>query len=943
MKNRTKVRLSKCARKLSEPSQLNNRRKRRQRIDICVNCVWLESGGKGESLGAHRLDSIFKPQRIALIGVTTNPNSVGGKVLSNLVGAGFTGVVYPVNPATEAVLGIHCFPDIRSLPHKPDLAVICTAAQQVPGLVRECGEAGVRGMIIMSAGFKESGATGAALEEQIKVEARRFPELRIIGPNCLGIIVPALRLNVSFATGIPKPGSVAFISQSGALCTSVLDWAMEGKIGFSYFVSIGNTVDVDFGDLIDYFGEDENTRSIILYIESINRARRFMTAARAFARSKPILAYKAGRFPESAQVAASHTGAMASEDAVYDAAFQRIGLTRVDDMGDIFDCAELIGRGKIPRGPKLGIITNAGGPGVMATDALIAANGELAQLSAATMAKLDENLPAFWSHRNPVDVLGDANSKRIEKAMQIVLDDAGVDAVLVILTPQAMTNPSAAAKVIGKLAETTGKPILAAFLGGQSMREGLQILIDKGVAAYKTPEQAIGAFMTLVAYARNLERLYETPEDLPVEFPLDRQTLREQYVAKNFQGSAVLSESVSKELIEAYGISATMPFVATTADEAVPIAERLGYPVVLKIHSAEITHKSDVGGVQLDLADAGMVRTAFERILANAKRLRPQAGVEGVTVQRMISGKDAIELILGIKKDAVFGTVMMVGMGGTAAELLQDRALGFPPLNERLARHMLESLKIWPLLNGYRGRPPADVNRLIETLMRLSYLAADYPEISELDINPLLVSPTEVVALDARIVIDPALVGKPIEQYSHLALRPYPDKYVKTVHLKDGTEVVFRPIKPEDEPLWMELLASCSEETIYSRFRYFFHWQSHEVATRFCYIDYDREIAIVAQVVKDGKPKFIGIGRLTADPDHETVEYAVLITDAWQKKELGSMLTDYCMEVAKRWELKRIYAQTTVDNRPMISVFEKRGFTVTYGEDETVEVVKEIG
>lgn len=894
-------------------------------------------------MGARKLDPIFNPQRIALIGVTTNPNSVGGKVLSNLVGAGFMGVVYPVNPATEAVLGIHCFPDIKSLPHTPDLAVICTPAPQVPGLVRECGEAGIHGMIIMSAGFKETGAEGAALEEQIKVEAACFPDMRIIGPNCLGIIVPSLKLNVSFATGTPKAGNVAFISQSGALCTSVLDWAMEGKIGFSYFVSIGNTVDVDFGDLIDYFGDDDNTRSIILYIESISRARKFMTAARAFARSKPILAYKAGRFPESAQVAASHTGAMASEDAVYDAAFQRIGLTRVYDMGEIFDCAELIGRGKIPQGRKLGIITNAGGPGVMATDALIAANGELAKLSDETMAKLNDNLPAFWSHRNPVDVLGDANSKRIEKAMQIVLEDKGVDAVLLILTPQAMTNPTAAAKVIGKLSETTSKPILAAFLGGQTMREGLQILIDKGVAAYKTPEQAIGAFMTLVAYSRNLERLYETPEDLPVEFPLDREKLRTLYVSNNFSDNPTLTEAVSKGLIEAYGISATMPFPASTADEAVKLADDLGYPVVLKIHSSEITHKSDVGGVQLDLDDDNMVRAAFERIIANAKRLQPQAKVEGVTVQRMISGKDAIELILGIKKDPVFGTVMMVGMGGTSAELLRDRALGFPPLNARLARHMLESLKIWPLLNGYRGRPKANVTGLIEVLMRLSYLAADYPEITELDINPLLVSPTEVVALDARIIIDPKMVGMPVEQYSHLALRPYPDKYIKTVLLKDGTEATFRPIKPEDEPLWMDLLASCSKETIYSRFRYFFHWQSHEVATRYCYIDYDREIAIVAEVIEDGKRKFLGIGRLIADPDHETVEYAVLITDAWQKKELGSMITDYCMEIAGRWNLKRIYAQTTSDNRPMIAVFEKRGFKITYGDDSTVEVVKEIG
>lgn len=894
-------------------------------------------------MGVHKLDNIFNPQRIALIGVTINPNSVGGKVLSNLVGGGFRGVVYPVNPESEAVMGIQCYPDLAGLPKTPDLGVICSPAAQVPRIVRECGEAGIRGLIIMSAGFKEIGKEGKVLEEQIKVEMGRFPGMRIIGPNCLGIIVPGSRLNISFASGMPRPGHIAFISQSGALCTSVLDWAIEGKIGFSHFVSIGNSLDVEFGDLIDYFGEDDNTKSIIVYIESINQARRFMTAARAFARTKPIIAYKAGRFAESARVAASHTGAMASEDAVYDAAFQRIGVARVFDIGDIFDCTELIGRNKIPKGSHLGIVTNAGGPGVMATDALIEAHGVLAELSDGTMAALNENLPSSWSHGNPIDVLGDANSKRIEKAVQIVLQDAGVDAVLVILTPQAMTNPTATAKAVGALAENTAKPILAAWLGGQSMREGVQTLIDKGVAAYRTPEQAIRAFMTLVAYARNLEALYETPKDIPVNFNLDREKLRQEFVARHFHGNQVLSEDVSKALLETYGIATTKPYQAKSAAEAVQIADKLGYPVVLKICSPDITHKSDVGGVALSLENDKMVRDAFDKIVTGAGEKRPQAQIDGVTVQAMIDGRNAVELILGVKKDTVFGTVMMVGMGGVSAELLADRALGFPPLNERLARWMLESLRTWPLLTGYRGRPPVNLQKLIEVLIRLSYLAADYPEIEELDINPLLVTPDRVVALDARVVIDKNLVGQPLEPYAHLALRPYPEKYRQEIELKDGSKVTFRPIKPEDEPLWMELLAGCSKETIYSRFRYFFQWASHEVAIRYCYIDYDREIAIVAEIVEKGERKLLGVGRLIADPDHEAVEYAVLITDAWQKKELGSRLTDYCLEIAKKWKLKRFVAQTTTENRPMISVFQKRDFKITYNDaDSTVDVVKEL-
>jgi len=894
-------------------------------------------------MNVHKLNNIFNPQRIALIGVTTNPNSVSGKVLINLVSGGFKGVVYPVNPDHEAVMGIPCYPDIQSLPRVPDLGIICTPAEKVPGAVKECGDKGVRGLIIISAGFKEIGPEGKVLEEEIRELMLRYEGMRIIGPNCLGVIVPGLKLNASFAAGLPKPGNIAFISQSGALCTSVLDWAMEGKIGFSYFVSIGNSLDVEFGDLIDYFGEDENTHCIILYIESIGNPRKFMTASRAFARKKPIIVYKAGRFPESAQVAASHTGAMASEDAVYDAAFQRAGLARVYEIGDIFSVAELIGRNRFPKGPRLGIITNAGGPGVMATDALIASNGILARLSEDTMKQLNENLPAFWSHGNPVDVLGDARAKRIAKATQIVLQDAGVDAVLVILTPQAMTNPEATAREVSLLSSSTRKPILAAWLGGQSMHKADDILIDAGIPSYRTPEQAIRAFMTLVEYSRNLEVLYETPRDIPLEFSLDREQIRLEFNQLIHQQGSILSEDISKNILQSYGIATTRPFLATTPGEAVEIAEKIGYPVVLKIQSPDISHKSDVGGVQLNLGNADLVSAAFGRIITSARQKRPEALIEGITVQKMISGKDSVELILGIKKDNVFGTVLMVGMGGITAELFADRALGFPPLNERLARRMIESLKIYPLLSGYRGSAPKNVERLIQTLIRLSYLAADFPEIAELDINPLLVTPDDVVALDARIMIDRNHVRHSDLSYSHLALHPYPEKYVKEVVLPDGTPVILRPIKPEDEPLWLTMIGNCSKESLYSRFRYFFHWQSHDVATRYCYVDYDREIAIVAEIEEDQQKKLIGVGRLIADPDHETVEYAILIIDSFQQKELGNTITDFCLDIAAKWNLRQIVAQTTNDNKRMISVFQKRGFEIRFSDDDTtVEVSKSL-
>lgn len=888
------------------------------------------------------LDKIFKPQRIALVGVTPNPKSVGGKILSNLITCGYRGVVYPVNPTVEAVMGIPCFSGVKNLPKTPDLALITAPAPQVPRLVAECGEAGILGIIIISAGFRETGPQGRALEEQILAEKKKYPGMRILGPNCLGVISPGFQLNASFAAAMPLNGHIAFISQSGALCTSILDWSLEEKIGFSYFVSIGNAIDIDFGDLIDYFGEDENTKSILLYIESISNPKRFMSAARAYARTKPIIAYKAGRFPESAVAASSHTGALASEDAIYDAAFQRAGLARVFEIGEMFDVAELIGRHKIPKGPRLAIVTNAGGPGVMASDALIEAGGHLAVLSPQTIETLNQALPSAWSHGNPVDVLGDAKSKTVAKAVNIVLQDPGVDAVLLIVTPQAMTNPPGIAKELIPIAAETQKPILAAFLGGPTMREAVRLLNEAGIPTYNTPEQAVRAFMILVNYARNLENLYETPREISVEFPVEREKIRQQVLPWLTQGPEILSEEISKKILDSYGIPTTIPRIARTKEEAARISREIGYPVVLKIHSPDITHKTDVGGVALDLEDDHMVEAAFERMMVTVKERAPQAKIEGVTVQKMVKAKDAVEMIIGSKKDPTFGAVIMVGLGGTAAEVLADRSLCFPPLNERLARRLLEQLKSWPLLKGYRGRPPVNLDKLIETIIRFSYLVADYPEIKEIDINPLLVSPTEVIALDARIIADRTVRPEKVKPYEHLVLRPYPEEFIRKAKMRDGTEITLRPIRPEDEPLWMELLGSCSRETIYSRFRYFFFWQSHEVASRYCYIDYDREMAIVAELQEGEKRRILGIGRLNADPTRTVAEYAVLVQDAWQNKGLGGLLTDYCTEIARAWGVKKIIAYTTTDNPRMIAVFKKRNFEIRQDPNSTLVEIQKI-
>jgi len=888
------------------------------------------------------LDSIFRPKRIALIGVSNNPNSVGGITLRNLVGGGFRGVVYPINPKHEAVMGIPCYPDVKTLPKTPDLAVIMTAAKYVPDIIEDCGEAGINGIVIMTAGFKETGSDGRRLEEKLKEKVAKFPKLRVIGPNCLGLIVPGSFMNVSFADGMPRKGHVAFISQSGALCTSVLDWAKEAKIGFSYFVSIGNAMDVTFGDLIDYFGQDSNTKSIILYVESLVDARRFMSAARAFARKKPIIVYKSGRFPESAAAAASHTGAMASEDAIYDAVFRRAGLARVYDIGDIFDFTDLIGRKRIPHGNRLAIVTNAGGPGVMATDTLISLGGKLVKLSEETIKQLDTLLPSYWSHRNPVDVLGDATPDRFVRATEIVLKDESVDAVLAILSPQAMTDPTTTAKKIAKLSESTSKLIMAAWVGGASMRDGVEIFTDAAIAVYTTPEQAIRSFMTLTKYSRNLRLLYETPKEVPVSFNYDRDELRRKYQQEIFPKKTIMVEDDSKMLINDYGIDTTHPELSKNEDEAVEIANKKGYPVVLKIQSVDILHKSDVGGVALNIKNDDVLRASYKNMMETVKERVPKADIQGITIQKMIKTRDGVEMILGIKKDPIFGTVMLVGMGGTKAELFNDNRLEFPPLNEKLALQMLKSLQIWPLLKGYRESKKMNIDKLIEVLIRLSYLGADFPEILELDINPLIVTTDDVIALDARIVLDKTPADENVQDYKHLILRPYPERLIKPATLRDGTQIILRPIKPEDEPLWLDMLASCSKESIYSRFRHDFYFDSHEVATQFCYIDYDREMGIVAEIEKDGQKKLIGVGRLIGDPDVETTEYAVLVTDEWQHKDLGNILTQYCLEIAKMANIKKVVAETTRDNRPMVTVFKKLDFKVHFNEDGTVTAIKDL-
>lgn len=884
-------------------------------------------------MSVRNLDKILRPRSVAIIGASNRPDHVSYTVLKNLLAAGFEGEVYPVHPDFDFVQGRKAYSTIADLPGPTDLGVVCTPAKTVPGIVQQSGEFGLKGMVIISAGFREIGGAGQQLEQRISRQAAQFPGLRILGPNCMGIVVPHLKLNASLASATPKPGRVAFVSQSATLCSSALDWALQEDIGFSHFVSIGNMLGVSVADLIDYFAADSCTDSIILYVESITQARHFMSAARAVTKEKPIVVYKAGRFSQSADAVVSHTGAMSGIDAVYEAAFQRAGVVRVFEIDDMFDCAQLLARVEPPTGPRLAIVTNAGGPGVVATDSLIDRKGELAKLSDETIKQLNEFLPRHWSKANPIDILGTSRPARLARTLEIVLEDPGVDAVLVVLTPQATTHPTESADAVAKIAGRSSKPILTAWMGGRSMREGSELLKQAGVPTYSTPKNAVHAFMHLVSYARNRETLYETPRDVPVSYPMDRRT--HAMLFDSIHGQDIVFEQSCKRLLEAYGIRTTEPQLAGSRDEAVQLARQIGYPLVLKIVSPQITHKNEVGGVALNVAGDDAVRAEYDRMVETVARLRPDANLDGVSIQPMVVAPDGFEMILGSRKDPVFGAVILIGAGGVAAEALGDFALGLPPLSERLARRMLESLRMWPILAGKLRRPAVDVDRLIETIIRFSFLVADCPQIAEMDVNPLMVMPSGVVALDARIRVD---LSHPHDArpFSHLAIRPYPEHLVRQAVLKSGESVILRPIKPEDEPLWLQMLVECSVQSIRYRFRSMFRQMTHEMATRFCFMDYDRELAIVAEVGGPSDRKLVGAGHLICDADHTNAEYAVLVPDHWQHHGVGTLITERCAQIAADWGLTEIYGETDRLNRDMIATFKHAGFELDFDTDPDV-------
>ncbi len=881
----------------------------------------------GINMGAEQLERLFKPKSIAVIGASNKVGSAGYRIFRNLISSGYQGVVYPVHPTDESIQGVQAYNSVEKLPKIVDLAIIATPAKAVNSVVEQCGKYGIKGILIISAGFKETGDEGVQREKELWKIKQKY-KLRIVGPNCVGFIFPYQNLNATFASSMPYKGNIALISQSGAVCGAILDWAGAAKVGFSGFVSVGSMLDVDFGDLIDYFGTDVNTRSIVLYIESITDAKKFMSAARSFSRAKPIIVIKSGRFSEGAKAAASHTGAMAGEDAIYDAAFRRAGVVRVMDIQDLFNCSSILAKQPRPTGPNIAVVTNAGGPGVLATDSIIERGGKLAVLSETTMDKLNQILPSHWSKANPIDIIGDGDEERYEKTIEICLEDKNIDGLLILCVPQVMADPGKLAERVIDLSRKTTKPILTSFIGEESVYHARQILNRNDVPTYTSPDEAVQSYMYLYQYARNLELLYETPEEIDVETSESYKEDAKEIIDRAIENKkTVLSEHESKQFLELYGIPTTKPVIANNEKEAIHHAQKIGYPVVMKVHSPQITHKSDVGGVALDLHCEKDVRDAYQKMMKDVKKNAPKATIEGVTIQKMVSLKGA-ELILGSKKDPVFGSVILFGLGGLYTELFKDRSIGFPPLNQVLVQRIIERTKAYQLLKGYRNIPPANMKKIQEIMIRFSQLLIDNPKIKEIDINPLIAVDEELVAVDARIIVETSSKKAP-----HLIITPYPRKYMKTVILKDDTKVLMRPIKPEDEFLWLDMFKSFSEETVRFRFFRIIKETPHEMRTRYCNIDYDREIGIVGEIEENGKKRFLGVTRIIVDPtDPEKAEFAVVVSDKWQRRGLGSEFIDFTIEVAKDKGLKKLYGIVLKDNTPMIALCEEKNFKITSGD-----------
>ena len=889
-------------------------------------------------MSIRNLDRLFRPGSVALIGASPRTDSIGGVVLRNLRRAGIGDRLMLVNPRHQTLDGMPVYPDVASLPTAPDLAVIATPPDTVPGLIAALGARGTRAAVVITAGFGELGARGHALQ-QAMLDAARPYLLRVVGPNCVGVMVPGSHLDASFSHLAPHPGDLAFISQSGAMITAVLDWAAPRGIGFSHVVSLGDMADVDFGDMLDYLAGDGATRAILLYVEAVTEARKFMSAARAAARLKPVLVVKTGRFAESARAAASHTGALAGADAVYEAAFRRAGLLRVGDMTELFAAVETLALMRAQHGERLAILTNGGGPGVLATDALMALGGRLADISPATMTTLDALLPRTWRRGNPIDIIGDADGKRYTAALSTLLEDPDNDAVLVLNCPTALAVPSECAEAVIDVVtkardagQLQGRNVLTAWLGEETAAAARKRFAAAQIPTYDTPDSAIRGFMHAVQFRRNQELLMETPPAKPDEFEPDAKAVGAILAQALAEGQNWLAAEALSSVLAAYGIPVAESRVADDPEAAAAAAAALGGPVVLKIRSPDLTHKSDVGGVALNLGTPERVKAEAVRMLERVKAVAPKAQLEGFLVQKMISRPAAIELILGVTDDPVFGPVIMFGQGGTAVEYMHDTTLEFPPLNETLARAQMGRTRIWRLLQGYRDRPAADIAAVTRTLIRVSQLVANHPEIAELDINPLLADAAGVIAVDARLRVVPA--RKP--GVGRFSILPYPNELESAADLPSGTRIRIRPIRPEDETLLTDMASRMSADDLRMRFFTAIKALSHQLAARLTQIDYAREMALIAQAYPSDE--ILGVARFSADPDNQSAEFAVTVRSDWKGRGVGGALMTRLIDVARQRKIGTLSGLVLKENDAMVGFCRDFGFTIATNLDDPTTV-----
>jgi acetyltransferase len=882
----------------------------------------------------HYLQPLFNPRSVAVFGASEREESVGGVLFRNLRHAGYAGEVFPVNPKHEAVLGERCYAYASELPRAPELALIATPAPTVAQILEECGRRGIRHAIVLSAGFREVGAKGLALEETVLRVAKKYG-IRFIGPNCLGIQRPAIGLNATFSQGTTLAGELALVSQSGALCTAMLDWAEANGVGFSSVVSTGASADLDFGEILDYLAYDHLTKGILLYIEGIRDARRFMSALRAAARFKPIVMVKVGRHEAGSRAAQSHTGALVGSDAVFDALVRRAGVVRVNTILQLFASARALASHIEPTGNRLAIVTNGGGPGVMATDLAVDLGVRMAELTQATLAALDAVLPSNWSRGNPLDIIGDAAADRYRAAVRACLDDGNVDGVLVMLTPQAMTRPTAVAQAVVELAQTSRKPVLACWMGEGQVAEGRQLFKQAAIPYFTTPEPAVEVFSFLSAFYENQRQLMQTPGPLSQAVEPDVEGARLIIEGALAHGRHLLNEVESKALLSAFRIPIAPTLIARTPMEAMLLAQQMGFPVAMKINSPDITHKSEVKGVRLGLFSGQAVRAAFGEMLAEVRRIRPDATLDGIVIEPMVTRPHAREVLLGMTSDAVLGPVIAFGAGGVDVEAFQDRAVTLPPLNRYLASDLIRRTRVAALLGAFRGRPPVDMDALENVLLRLSEMVCELPWLAELDINPLLIDERGALALDARVVIAPRVPTA--DRYGHMAIHPYPAHLVTHWQLPGGEDVVIRPIRPEDADLTQRFVRSLSEESRYFRFMDAVRELSSAMLARLTQIDYTREMALLALAQIEGSEVELGVARYAINPDGESCEFALVVDDRWQKQGIGHKLMDVLIDVARGRGLKLMEGEVLKSNRPMLKLAESLGFRIEpHPEDEAV-------